>query len=165
MKSERVKQEMEITFIDGAVPDRSDTVRALFREYEQWLGVSLCFQGFDKELAELPGAYAPPRGRLYIIEKEGDVAGCIALRPMKENNACEMKRLYLRDNFRGQGLGRAMAERIITDARSIGYSLMKLDTLGQMTAARGLYRSLGFREVPAYYDNPLPNVVYMELAL
>lgn len=156
---------MEISFITASLPEQIDTVRSLFREYEQWLGVSLCFQGFDKELAELPGAYAPPRGRLYIIEGDGESIGCIALRPMKEKDVCEMKRLYLRDNFRGQGLGRAMAERIINDAREIGYSVMKLDTLEQMTAARGLYRALGFREVPAYYDNPLPNVVYMELAL
>ncbi len=156
---------MEINFINAAVPERTDTVRALFREYEQWLGVSLCFQGFDKELAELPGAYAPPQGRLYIIENEGEPIGCIALRPMKEVGVCEMKRLYLRDNVRGHGIGRKLAERIIADARTIGYSLMKLDTLEQMTAARGLYLKLGFRVVPAYYDNPLPNVVYMELAL
>lgn len=139
-------------------------VRALFMEYAQSLGFSLCFQGFDKELATLPGAYAPPRGRLFLAQIGGDVAGCVGLRPLGEGR-CEMKRLYVRPAFRGNGLGRRLAETAIAEARAIGHPRMVLDTLDSMAAARRLYASLGFREIPAYYDNPLNGVIYAELAL
>jgi ribosomal protein S18 acetylase RimI-like enzyme len=141
-------------------------VKALFLEYANSLGVSLCFQGFDEELAELPGAYAPPRGRLYLVHIDGAPAGCVGLRPLDSgHDRCEMKRLYLRPICRGLGLGRRLTELIVADARDIGYRKLVLDTLADMKAARALYADLGFREIPAYYDNPLPGVLYAELDL
>jgi GNAT superfamily N-acetyltransferase len=139
-------------------------VRDLFREYATWLDVDLCFQGFEAELAALPGKYAPPGGSLLLAFIDGEPAGCIALRPM-ESGACEMKRLYVRPAFRGRGLGRALVERLLDDARSIGYRLMRLDTLDKLTEAMALYDSMGFRRVEPYYDNPLPGVVYWERPL
>jgi GNAT superfamily N-acetyltransferase len=142
------------------------TAKALFLEYASALGVSLCFQGFDKELAEMPGAYAPPLGRLYLVRVEGRPAGCVGLRPLDANKErCEMKRLYLRPGHRGLGLGRRLGELVIAEARLIGYRKLVLDTLADMTAARALYADLGFREIPAYYDSPLPGVLYAELDL
>ena len=142
-----------------------DDVRALFREYEKWLDYDLCFQGFEAELAGLPGRYAPPSGRLWLAEVHGQLAGCVGLRSL-DANVCEMKRLYVRDFARGKGVGRALAQRVLEDARAIGYRAMRLDTLpDRMQAANALYDALGFREIPAYYDNPLPGVRYMELAL
>lgn len=139
--------------------------RELFREYSNWLQVDLCFQSFEKELAELPGAYAPPSGRLWLIFDEGKLAGCIALRGLG-NSVCEMKRLYVRENFRGRGLGRLLAQRLIDEARRIGYERMRLDTLpGHMDRAIAMYRSLGFREIDRYYDNPYPTAMFMELEL
>lgn len=155
----------EITIIDATVPERIPTVRNLFIEYQRWLNFSLCFQGFDKELAELPGKYAPPKGRIYIATVAENIAGCIAVRPMDEKGICEMKRLFVREEFRGQGIGRLLAERIIADARQIGYRTMRLDTLQRMETARALYTTLGFNVIPAYYDNPMEEVVYMELHL
>ena len=155
----------EITIIDATVPERILAARNLFVEYQRWLNFSLCFQGFDKELAELPGKYAPPKGRLYIAEYDGGTAGCIALRPMEEEGMCEMKRLYVKDEFRGKGIGRMLAEKILADAQQIGYSVMRLDTLQRMETARLLYTKLGFKVIPAYYDNPMEEVVYMELHL
>lgn len=155
----------EITIIDATVPERIPTVRNLFIEYQRWLNFSLCFQGFDKELAELPGKYAPPKGRIYIATVAENIAGCIAVRPMDEKGICEMKRLFVREEFRGLGIGRLLAERIIADARQIGYRTMRLDTLQRMETARALYTTLGFNVIPAYYDNPMEEVVYMELHL
>ena len=127
--------------------------------------VDLCFQGFERELAELPGAYAPPEGRLLIARVGGDVVGCVGLRPL-EPGICEMKRLWVEPGFGGRGIGRALAESIVAAAREIGYERMRLDTLPErMPAAQHLYRSLGFREIPPYYDNPLPGVTMLELAL
>lgn len=154
-----------ITIRTAVSPDDIETIRALFTEYQQWLNVSLCFQGFDKELATLPGKYAPPSGRLYLALSDGEVCGCIALRPMEEAGVCEMKRLYVREPFRGQGIGRMLTERVVTDAREIGYTAMRLDTLKQMESARGLYRQLGFTDIPPYYRNPIDDVVYLELSL
>jgi len=139
-------------------------VHALFLEYARSLDVSLSFQGFDRELATLPGAYAPPHGRLLLARQGAEVAGCVALRPL-EADRCEMKRLYLRPPFRGQGIGRDLAEAIIAEARAIGYRSICLDTLASMDAARAMYASLGFRAIPAYYDNPLPGVLYAALDL
>ena len=144
-----------------------DLVRVLFLEYQAWLGVDLCFQGFDEELAGLPGAYAPPGGNIWIAREsdaEESVAGIVALRPQAPDRA-EMKRLWLRPAFRGRGLGRRLAETAITAARQAGYRRLCLDTLGQMDAARSLYTDLGFKEIPAYYDNPLDDVRYLELDL
>ena len=142
-----------------------DEVRALFREYEQSLGVSLCFQGFDAELASLPGVYAPPRGRLLIARDDaGRAAGCVALRPLGDG-VCEMKRLYLRASLRGTGAGRTMAARIMDEARAIGYRTMRLDTLPTMRAAIALYETLGFRRIAPYYDNPVPGAIFMERGL
>lgn len=144
----------------GDVPD----VRALLREYEAAIGVSLCFQSFEEELAGLPGAYAPPRGRLLLAHDAGGLAGCVALRPMADG-AAEMKRLYVRPAFLGRGLGRALAEQIVGEARAAGYRTLRLDTLPTMTRAHALYRSLGFREVPAFTTNPVQGTLYFELSL
>lgn len=141
------------------------TARELIKEYAAWLGVDLCFQGFEKELNELPGDYAPPDGRLLLaIDKDG-VAGCIALRKIG-SDICEMKRLYVRPAHRGRGLGKELANSVINDARSIGYKKMRLDTLsGRMEKAVSMYRVLGFKEIEAYYPNPIAGVLYLELEL
>jgi ribosomal protein S18 acetylase RimI-like enzyme len=140
-------------------------VRRLFRAYADWLAVDLCFQGFERELAELPGRYAPPAGRLLVARVGGEVAGCVGLRPL-EPGVCEMKRLWVEPGFAGQGIGRALAEAIVAAARTIGYERMRLDTIpDRMPAAQHLYAALGFQEIPPYYDNPLADVVMLELTL
>jgi len=144
--------------------------RQLFLEYAQSLGFSLCFQNFDKELAGLPGDYAPPDGRLLLAEYEGPLAGCVALHKLAlqrgDDGICEMKRLYLRPQFRGQGLGRALAERIIAEARQIGYRRMRLDTVEPvMKDAVAMYRKIGFKEIAPYRPNPIAGALYMELQL
>ncbi len=156
---------MSTTIIPAATPHQIETTRALFIEYQQWLNFSLCFQNFDKELAELPGKYSAPMGRLYLAEYGGTIAGCIALRPMDDENFCEMKRLYVKEEFRGKKIGKLLAEKIIADAKKIGYRAMRLDTLQRMNAARTLYTQLGFTIIPPYYYNPLEETVYMELHL
>lgn len=139
--------------------------RELFLEYAKSLGFSLCFQNFDKELADLPGDYTPPEGRLLLAEYESQFAGCVALHRLAAS-ICEMKRLYLRPQFRGKGLGRILANRIITEARQIGYQRMRLDTVEPvMQDAVAMYRKLGFQEIPAYRPNPNPGTLYMELLL
>jgi len=144
--------------------DEIAAVRALFEEYAAWSKVDLCFQGFAAELASLPGAYAPPKGRLFLAIATDGLAGCIALRPFK-GGACEMKRLYVRPPCRGRGLGRTLAERAVADARRIGYTSIFLDTLPSMETAIRLYESLGFERRAAYYDTPLEDTVFMELRL
>jgi putative acetyltransferase len=138
--------------------------RELFLEYAQSLGFDLCFQNFDQELAELPGDYAPPEGRLLLAEYEGQLAACVALHKL-DDGVCEMKRLYLRPQFRGKGLGRALANRIIAEARQIGYQRMRLDTVEPvMKDAVAMYRKLGFKETAPYRLNPMAGTIYMELA-
>lgn len=144
--------------------------RELFLEYAQSLGFSLCFQNFDQELADLPGDYAPPAGRLLLAEFDAQLAGCVALHKLDsasyEMKICEMKRLYLRPQFHGKGLGRLLAERIITEARQIGYERMRLDTVEPvMKDAVGMYRRLGFKDIAPYCANPISGALYMELAL
>lgn len=139
--------------------------RELFLEYAESLGFSLCFQNFDKELASLPGDYAPPDGRLLLAEYEKQLAGCVSLHPFAPG-VCEMKRLYLRPNFRGKGLGRILAERIIAEAHQIGYKHMRLDTVEPvMKDAVAMYRRLGFKEIDPYCNNPIAGALYMELEL
>ena len=150
--------------VEPRAPAELDAVRLLMREYQSWLGVDLCFQGFERELAGLPGEYTPPEGRL-ILALEGDrPAGCAALR-RQESDSGEMKRLYVRDAFRGLGLGQTLARSVIDAARTAGYARVLLDTLPKMDAALALYRSLGFRPVARYYDNPLPDAIYLSLDL
>ena len=139
--------------------------RTLLQEYAAWLGISLCFQNFDRELAALPGEYAPPDGRLLLAFEDDELAGCVALRKIRATT-CEMKRLFLRPGFRGRGLGRVLVERIIEEARQIGYTQMCLDTLpGRMDQAIALYKSIGFKEIEPYYNNPVAGVTFMELRL
>lgn len=141
-----------------------DTVRALFTEYARSLSFDLCFQNFDRELAELPGKYAPPRGCILFAESEGRVLGVVALRPL-DDDACEMKRLYVRPEARGRGLGTRLAREIMAEARRLGYPAIRLDTHVSMSAAIGLYRTLGFREIAAYSGNAVPDLYYFECAL
>jgi putative acetyltransferase len=139
--------------------------RRLIEEYAAWLGVDLCFQNFDKELADLPGDYVPPSGRLFLAVENDQVAGCVAIRKIAAD-MCEMKRLYVRPAFRGHGLGRTLTEKIIEAAREIGYARVRLDTLPRrMAPAIAMYRSLGFKTIEPYYDNPIEGVAFLELEL
>ena len=141
-----------------------ETARALFRDYERGLGVDLCFQNFEAELAALPGEYAPPGGWLALARVGDHVAGCVALRRI-DAVTCEMKRLFLRPEFRGHGRGRKLANECIATARRLGYARMRLDTLPSMTAAIALYRSLGFQPIAPYRPNPIAGALYLELDL
>lgn len=154
-----------LDIIQAETAEQITTARELFREYEAWLGLDLCFQGFEEELAQLPGKYAMPDGRLYLAYSDGELAGCIAMRKLADG-ICEMKRLFVRDGFRGAGIGVQLIERLIADAHETGYSLMRLDTFPpKMGKAVSLYESHGFVPIEAYYDNPNEGVLFMELAL
>ena len=145
--------------------DDVQSARALLEEYAAWIEIDMCFQNFDHELATLPGQYAPPDGRLFLAIADDQLAGCVALRKIGEG-ACEMKRLFLRPQFRGRGLGRELAKTIITAAREIGYQRLRLDTLpGKMDRAISIYHSLGFQKIEPYYENPVAGATFMELCL
>jgi putative acetyltransferase len=163
----RIEAAMRVApaLLEPAISD----VRKLFREYSLMPGVVQCLDDFERELASLPGAYAPPGGRLLLAVEDGsesaeNAIGCVALRRL-EPDVCEMKRLYVRPTFRGQNAGRALVEGLITEARSIGYHRMVLDTLPSMEAAHKLYRTLGFREIPPYPKNPIPGALFFGLEL
>ena len=156
----------EVTFqiCTPCTPAEVDDVRLLFAEYAKNLGVDLCFQSFDAELASLPGEYAAPRGVLLTAVSSGNLVGCCALRPLDTAdypNACELKRLYVRPKFRGCGVGRMLAEAILDAARQTNYDHVLLDTLSEMESARSLYEDLGFVEVPPYYFNPIAGAHYL----
>jgi putative acetyltransferase len=155
---------------EARTPEDFALARALFAEYAAWLDVDLCFQGFAQELEGLPGAYAPPRGRLLLAGVDATTAGCIALRPLapagdQDERAAEVKRLYVRPEARGHGLGAMLVAAVIAAARDIGYGTLMLDTLPQMPQAQKLYRRYGFQPCVPYYHNPLPGAVYMALDL
>lgn len=159
---------LPVTELTTPAPEDLDAVRGIFREYASGLGVDLCFQQFEEELAGLPGEYAPPRGALLIARVDGHLAGCCALRPLDTAdypNAAEMKRLYVRRPFRGLGLGRQLAEAMLDAARRAGYDCVLLDTLDDMEAARALYEDLGFDEIPPYYHNPIAGSHYLKADL
>ena len=158
------KREDTARLIEAHTSEHTETVRELFKEYADSTGLDLCFQGFERELAELPGAYAPPSGRLFLAIVEGWAAGCVAVRQFAPG-VCEMKRLYVRPGYRGLRLGRRLAEASINAAREAGYESMRLDTLHSMTEAHALYRSLGFREIEPYRYNPEGGTLYFELHL
>src|SRR4030042_4041 len=150
-----------IRFVQALNPSDIEIVRDLFQEYANALGFGLAFQNFDKEIAELPGEYAPPNGRLYITYWNKNVAGCIALRSI-DQDICEMKRMYVRPEHQGKGIGVALAQLIINDARVIGYHKMRLDTISSMKTARYIYEKLGFKEIEAYRFNPLPRGLFLD---
>ena len=157
-----------IEVLTPATPELLEATRAVLREYAQQLGVDLCFQNFEAELAGLPGEYAVPRGALLLATVDGEIAGCGALRPLTDvdyPNACEMKRLYVRPAFRRFGLGRLLTQALMDRGVQAGYSNLLLDTLDDMEAARGLYASLGFEEVAPYYFNPIPGAHYLKASL
>jgi len=158
----------QIQLLTPDTPEALEATRVIFREYATALGVDLCFQGFEAELAALPGDYAAPTGGLLLAWVDGELAGCGAFRPLADSdyaNACEMKRLYVRRAFRRFGLGRQLAQALMDTALQAGYSAMLLDTLDDMEAARELYASLGFEEVPPYYYNPIPGAHYLKADL
>jgi putative acetyltransferase len=157
-----------VEIMTPTTPALIDATRMIFREYEASLEVDLCFQNFETELATLPGEYALPQGALLLALVDGDVAGCGGMRPLPGSdyaNACEMKRLFVRPAFRKFGLGRMLAQALLDRGLQAGYSTMLLDTLDDMEAARGLYASLGFEEIPPYYFNPIAGAHYLKVDL
>ncbi len=153
-----------MNIIQAQTPQEIAEVRELFLEYAKSLDFELCFQNFDEELEGLPGSYSPPEGRLFLAERSGAIAGCIALRKLDEH-ICEMKRLYVKPRFRGNNLGKVLVEKLINEARKIGYQKMRLDTVPSMQTAQKLYKSMGFYEIRPYRENPVPGAVFMELEL
>lgn len=167
-QSATLRQVPEIELVSPTSAGEIESARALFREYAAGLGIDLSFQGFEQELATLPGEYAAPRGALLLALVDGVPVGCCALRPLMSDSypgACEMKRLYVRKTLRGLGLGRQLAEAIIEAARLAGYDALLLDTLDDMEAARTLYQDLGFEEVPPYYLSEIAGAHYLKLDL
>ena len=161
-------QSPEICLVAADTPALLDAAREILREYAQSLRVDLCFQNFEAELAELPGEYRAPQGQLLLALVDGELAACGAMRSLRDvdyANACEMKRLFVRPAFRRFGLGRMLAQSLLDEARRAGYSAMLLDTLDDMEAARGLYGTLGFEEIPPYYFNPIAGAHYLKADL
>ena len=155
-----------LSIIQAELSQHLQHARELMLEYARWLEFDLCFQGFEEELASLPGKYAPPRGRLLLAFWDGELAGMCALRPLPQQGVCEMKRLYVRPQFRGKLIGHALATRIIAEASVLGFQRMRLDTVpGRMDSAIQMYRSLGFREIDSYYATPGAGTLFMELDL
>jgi putative acetyltransferase len=155
-----------LTIVQAETAAQVATAGELIEEYAAWLEFKLCFQGFEDEMRSMPGKYAPPAGRLLLALWDGKPAGVIALRPLDETGLCEMKRLYVRPEFRGHRIGRLLAERVIREAAEIGYSGMRLDTVaGKMDSAIAMYRELGFKETDPYYQSPVGHTLFMELAL
>jgi putative acetyltransferase len=155
-----------LTIVSAETAEHINMARELIVEYAARLEFNLCFQGFDEEMRCLPGKYAPPSGRLFVALWDERPAGVIALRALPEPSLCEMKRLYVRPEFRGQGIGRVLAEKAIAEAAEIGYSRMRLDTIpGKMDRAIEMYRELGFAETVPYYNTPVSQTLFMELAL
>ena len=155
-----------LTIIQAETAEHISTARELIMEYATWLEFNLCFQGFEEEMRSFPGKYAPPAGRLLLALWDGRPAGVIALRALEEPGLCEMKRLYVRSEFRGHGIGRILAERVIGEAAKLGYTRMRLDTIpGKMDRAIEMYRELGFAEIVPYYNTPVGHTLFMELAL
>lgn len=157
-----------IRFVTPQTPQELHACQLIFEDYAAQLGIDLCFQGFDAELANLPGEYAAPAGALLLAQVDGDIAGCCALRPLASvdyPNACEMKRLYVRKAYRRLGLGRQLAEAVLDAARIAGYHHVLLDTLSDMESARALYEDLGFEEIPPYYHNPIAGAHYLKVDL
>ena len=151
--------------VEAAWPDDRETVVAMFREYAASIDADICFQGFEQELAGLPGKYASPAGCVLLAFVNDALAGCGAIRPLGEG-ICEMKRLYVRPQFRGKGLGGILAGRVVADAKEIGYKRMRLDTVEpMMRRAVAMYRKLGFRQIAPYRENPIEGALYMELEL
>ncbi len=153
---------MSNKIITARFPQDTETVAKLFRDYAKWLNVDLGFQGFEEELASLPGKYAEPRGSVLLLpgKDDGPAIGCIAMRPLTDER-CEMKRLYLQQSARGQGHGKLLVQAILDRAKQAGYRQMVLDTLDDMQDALRLYERMGFSKIPPYYDNPMPNAVYL----
>jgi putative acetyltransferase len=155
-----------VSIRNASSPADVAAAKQLFQEYAESLGFSLCFQGFDKELAGLPGDYAPPRGRLLLAFVDDELAGCVALHAFGNDGAGEMKRLFVRPGFRGKRVGKALLEAALRAAREIGYEQIVLDTIaGKMDTAIAMYRDYGFEEIPSYRENPVPGVLYLGLGL
>jgi putative acetyltransferase len=150
--------------VEASWPSDRKIVEELFREYANSIDADICFQGFEQELGSLPGKYAAPDGCVLLASADENWAGCVALRSLG-NGICEMKRLYVRPNFRGRAIGRILVEDLIGRARLIGYSALRLDTLPSMQAAQSLYADLGFKTISPYYENPIAGVAYLELKL
>jgi carbonic anhydrase len=153
-----------VRIVDAEGPAALAVALELIREYATWLAIDLEYQNFERELATFPGDYAPPQGALLLAEAGAETAGCVALRRL-ELRVCEMKRLWVRERFRGWGIGRTLAVAILERAIQLGYERMRLDTLPRMAAALALYRELGFQEIPAYYPSPVPGTIYLEKSL
>jgi GNAT superfamily N-acetyltransferase len=164
LQIQNLKSKM-VKIIQAEKSEQIEDARRIFREYEAWLDLDLCFQGFEQELADLPGKYAAPDGRLFLALAEKEVAGCVALRKLEED-VCEIKRLFVRDKFRGQKIGITLIEKVISAAKETGYQKLRLDTYPpKMGKAVGLYESYGFREIEPYYHNPHDETLFMELEL
>lgn len=158
---------MSFTITQAHSADDLNSIKTLFQAYVVGLGLDISFQNFDHELASLPGKYTPPSGALLLAKSAstGEAIGCVGLRPLQPEGTCEMKRLYVSPKGRGTGVGRALAEAVVAEAKHLGYGRMVLDTLGSMTTPLKLYRGLGFRDIEPYYHNPLGDVIFLELAL